>query len=469
MPLATNVGNLARGPPILTWNNGEIDFTFDLKTSVQTTKPFDLDLSQLIGSGGLADIANALIGLGGSGSLSLDASADLHIALALQLGQHLDIGSGPSLDASGGQHAITLTTNATGGTFTLSYNGTTTSALAHDISTADLTTALGSGSGHLGLTVNNVSLAGGTYTIDLGGSLSAGQLADIKIDGGLLTGDQQNHVTLANNATGGTFKATYNDGSDHVTTDLAYNISADGLKSALQGINLTVDGVTCTKSDGTTADGSANCDSGNYKIDLGGTLTRTALGKISVDGGSLTGSENAFFLKTGNGPDATHLTLTAQAAGTNLNFHAMIGPFGLFVKDGSASLGGTIQLNLTDGPRQRRPPQPRRVRRLRLPDRPGLDRRLHRPSTASASTRIRTAVAARPATTATSCSRPRRCRSTSAPTASRSRSTTRSSSRAPRRSATSSSSASPSASTRSASTSSSATERCRSSTARTRR
>ncbi len=29
----------------------------------------------------------------------------------------------------------------------------------------------------------------------------------------------------------------------------------------------------------------------------------------------------------------------------------MIGPFGLFVKNGSASLGGTIQLNLTDGPR----------------------------------------------------------------------------------------------------------------------
>src|SRR5262249_31081061 len=58
--------------------------------------------------------------------------------------------------------------------------------------------------------------------------------------------------------------------------------------------------------------------------------------------------QNLFFIKTGPGPDATHLTLTAQAAGANLNFHAMIGPFGLFVKDGSASLGGTIQLNLTD-------------------------------------------------------------------------------------------------------------------------
>jgi len=184
--------------------------------------------------------------------------------------------------------------------------------------------------------------------IDITTALSAGQLAQLKVDGGSLTGNQQHHVTLSNNATGGTFTATYNDGTAHTTSALAYNASADALKAALSGISLGVNSVTCT---GTT-DASASCASGSYTIDLGSTTyTRTQLSKITVDGGALTGSQNAFFLKTGNGPDATHLTLTAQATGTNLNFHAMIGPFGLFVKNGSASLGGTIQLNLTDGPR----------------------------------------------------------------------------------------------------------------------
>ena len=171
-PFSTNVSNLARGPPILTWNNGEIDFNFDLKTSVQKTVPFDLNLSDLIGSGGLADIANALIGLGGSGSLTLDASADLHIVLGLQLGQHLDIGDGQDLNTDGGQHAITLTNNATGGTFTIAYPDVA-SGLAHNISTAALTTALQG----LGLTVTNVSLASGTYTINLGDSPDLSKLS----------------------------------------------------------------------------------------------------------------------------------------------------------------------------------------------------------------------------------------------------------------------------------------------------
>ncbi len=354
-PFSTNVSNLARGPPILTWNNGEVDFSFDLKTSIQKAVPFDLSLSDLIGSGGLADIANALIGLGGSGSLTLDASADLHIALGLQLGQHLDIGDGQNLDTGDGQHAVTLTQNATGGTFTLSYNDGTTlhtsAALAWNVSADNLKTALIG----LSLSVNSVTCTGsassaacgsGIYTIDLGGTLTDGQLGQLKADGGSLTGTQQQHISLSNNATGGTFTATYNDGTAHTTAALAYNISADALKTALSGISLTVTSVTCQ---GGAAN--VNCASGNYTINLGGTYTRTQLGKISVDGGNLTGSQNAFFLKTGDGADATHLTLTAQATGQNLNFHAMVGPFGLFVKDGSASLGGTISLHLLDGPR----------------------------------------------------------------------------------------------------------------------
>ena len=121
---------LARGPPLLTWNNGEVDFTFDLNTSTSLTRPFDLDLSSITNAlpGPLAGIANALIGASAGGNISLTAGADLHVALGLELGQHLDV--------TGGTAHTTLRNNATGGTFTISYNGNTSSALAYDV-TAD--------------------------------------------------------------------------------------------------------------------------------------------------------------------------------------------------------------------------------------------------------------------------------------------------------------------------------------------
>ena len=80
------------------------------------------------------------------------------------------------------------------------------------------------------------------------------------------------------------------------------------------------------------------------------TITGGTQSLYSVDGTALTGSERSFFLKTGSGDHDTHLDLTASAAGTNLNFDARLGPFGLFIKDGSASLGGTIRLNFLTGP-----------------------------------------------------------------------------------------------------------------------
>ena len=237
----TDTTELARGPPILQWNNGEIDFTFDLGTSVSLTRPFDLDLSSITASlpGALAGIANALIGASASGSLTVNASANLHVALGLDLGQPA------SLDTSGGTAATTLKISATGGTFTVTYDGQTTSAVAFDVSGADLQTALEALTGLSGK-VTSVELADGTYTI-------------------------------------------------------VFDNSVD-------------------------------------------------LTKLSVDGGLLTGTQDSFFIKTGPGDDATHLDLTATAAGQNLDFEARIGPFGLFVENGSASLGGTIRLNLLPGP-----------------------------------------------------------------------------------------------------------------------
>src|SRR5262249_23640980 len=68
--------------------------------------------------------------------------------------------------------------------------------------------------------------------------------------------------------------------------------------------------------------------------------------QLTADGSSLTGTEHDLFLKTGDGDTATHLDLTASVTGTDLNFHAMIGPFGLFIVDGSAALGGILRFHL---------------------------------------------------------------------------------------------------------------------------
>ncbi|HET7129920.1 MAG TPA: hypothetical protein VFJ93_12675, partial [Gaiellaceae bacterium] len=210
---------------------GQITFEFDLGASTQIARPFNLDLTDVLGTlpDPLNSIVSSMIGAGGNGNLTINLGANLHIALGLDLSQ-------PATLAAGSLHV-----NATGGTFTITYDGHTTSALAWNIADADLQAKLR-------------ELAG---------------LETVTVGGGP-----------------GTWTITGGDAS-----------------------------------------------------------------KFSVDGAQLTGTQKSFYLKTGDGDHDTHLDLTASAAGTNLNFNARLGPFGLFVKDGSASLGGTIRLHFLDGPR----------------------------------------------------------------------------------------------------------------------
>src|SRR6185295_16405929 len=142
---------------------------FDLGASIQIARPFNLDLSSITDSlpGPLAGIVNTLIGAGGSGNLTVNVGANLHIALGLDLSQ-------PASLTAGALHI-----NATGGTFKITYNGHSTSALAWNISSADLQTAL-----QLlpGLGSATVSGGSGSYTIT-GGTPSL-----FSVDGALLTG-----------------------------------------------------------------------------------------------------------------------------------------------------------------------------------------------------------------------------------------------------------------------------------------
>src|SRR5439155_23731656 len=65
-----------------------------------------------------------------------------------------------------------------------------------------------------------------------------------------------------------------------------------------------------------------------------------------ADTSNLVGGERSFFIKTG--PNGTTVDAHASANAEHVNFEAKLGPFGLFVADGAASVGGNISVKLID-------------------------------------------------------------------------------------------------------------------------
>ncbi len=154
----------------------------------------------------------------------------------------------------------TITVDAGGGTFTITWNGQTTSALAFDVSAADLETAL---DGLSNIADGDVEVTGGPG--DVGGTTPytltwlarLGNVASPTTDPALLTGGAgtatvgvttpgtgpTNEVqTVTVSADGGTFTLTF-DGQ--TTSALAYNVSAADMQTALRALsNIDADGVT---------------------------------------------------------------------------------------------------------------------------------------------------------------------------------------------------------------------------------
>jgi hypothetical protein len=95
----------------------------------------------------------------------------------------------------------TLTVDATAGTYTLTFGGQTTSAIAFDATAAQVKAALIAlstiGAGNINVTGN----VGGPYTITFTGSLSGLPQTDITADSTNLTGNT--HTALIAQATGG--------------------------------------------------------------------------------------------------------------------------------------------------------------------------------------------------------------------------------------------------------------------------
>jgi hypothetical protein len=249
---------------------------------------------------------------------------------------------------------VTLT-NATGGTFTLTFNNQTTGAIAYN---ADPTSGATSVRGKLEALSNiepgDVAVtgsAGGPYTVTFAGNL-IGNVAELTANGSLLTSaptvtnttttqgssspatNEVQSVTVGN-ATGGTFKLTFN-GNETAST-IAYNASAATVQTALEGLSA---GSTPTVTNTTTTPGTAspavsevqsvtigNVNGGTFKLTCGANETANPIAydasaatvQSALEGLASIGTGNVTVTKSGTATYNTIATYTITFGGTKAN------------------------------------------------------------------------------------------------------------------------------------------------------
>jgi len=351
--------------PLLVYDvtTGQLDFNFDLATSVQITRPFSLNLSQLLSALGLSDslaaVANSLVGVGAGGNLSVTANAALHVRLGLDL----NTTSLSSTDGTATSNEVqTLVLKATGGSFKLIFpfnlapQNLTATAVAggtlaagtryykvtamvggHETTASPEASTTVEANGKVNLSWSAVTGATG-YRV-YSGSTSDGEGAYFAAPGTTFTEDGSSSGTSA------TPPAAANS-TNQTTSDIAWNADSTALAAAIQAAlealpNIGAGNVLVASSSGVVTAGSPQTFTITFQV----ALANLDVAQLLIDDGSLSGNR-AFFVKTG--PTGTSLHVDAFASVSNLTFVARIGPFGLYVKDGSASIGASLDLSLLD-------------------------------------------------------------------------------------------------------------------------
>ena len=356
MPTFTvDSSQLARGPPasqIVKWDNAnsQIDFDFDLQASIQISKPFDLDLSQLVGAGALAAIANALIGAGASGNLAVNIGATLHVALVLDLSSPATVG--------GSNLSQTVALNATGGSFMLTYqsplsppqNVTATAESGGSLTAGThyyKVTAIGSN----GETLASSEVIGGRRLdepedrADVGRRHRSRQLPGLhRPSGAENTYFMSNGASFTDDGTGSAIAHALPSAATATSTETTGAIAYD--PNATDAVNASAAQTALTALGGLSGNVTVAFASKTYTITFAGSLGTVA--PLTVDGSKLTGTQHSLYLKIGDGDGDTHLDLTASVAGTNLNFHAMIGRSAFTSRTAARASGGRSGLHLVD-------------------------------------------------------------------------------------------------------------------------
>ncbi len=250
--------------------------------------------------------------IGDSGTPRLFTVADFNGALADPIGTNCPI-FGPKalltwkLNYNGaGPNEVQIVTpaNATGGTFTLTFDGQTTAAIAYNATAATVAAALKAlsniGDNDILVTGN----AGGPWTVTFIGALAETNVAQLTADATSTTGvNEVQLVTITGGPTGGTFTLTFN---GQTTPAQAYNVSAATLQTALRALT-SINGANVT----VTGDAG-----GPFTITFIGTLADANQPAITANAASLTGgtTPGVTIDTTTPGADAT-VTIATQTAG----------------------------------------------------------------------------------------------------------------------------------------------------------
>ena len=259
------------------------------------------------------------------------AIQELNNRIAAALG--LTVPSLPLVSGTLGANELQTITvaNAQHGSFTLSFKGATTASIPWDSSAATVQAALEAlstiGPANVHVTTTSVGGHVATYAVEfqnaLGGMDVPALVADATklVNAALLEWDAAAHELDFNFDLGASTSLTR-----PFSLDLA---SLVGSPSGFLGELLSA----ATSFVGIGGSGSLSVSaSATLHLKLGLTLDTSGSG--------------SFFIKTG--PGGTSFTATASASATDLNFQAKIGPFGLFVKNGSAAIGATATASLFD-------------------------------------------------------------------------------------------------------------------------
>ena len=171
-------------------------------------------------------------------------------------------------------------TAATGGNFTLTFNGETTTTIAYNASAGTVQSALEGLASYSSGDFTVTGSAGGPWTVEFTGTLAGTNVSIMTIDVSGLTGgvNEVQTITSPNNPTGGTFRLKF---GNEWTGTIAYNASAATIEAELLAlVSIPAGAVSCA---GGALPGT------DVTVAFQGALARTDVAVLEVDSSSLTG------------------------------------------------------------------------------------------------------------------------------------------------------------------------------------